>query len=521
MLQSGTLIGNRYEVESPLASGGSGLVFSATDRTTEKRVAVKVLGPHLLHERAAREKLRLEAIVAGRVESEHIVQVSDAGVDVATGVPFIVMELLKGQNLQEHVEQQGPLEPSVAVEYLRQVASGLDKAHGWKDRDARAAPIVHRDLKPENLFLTHREDGSPVIKILDFGLAKVLSASATLSSEVKGTPLYMAPEQLSQAQITPATDIWALGLVAFYFLSAKSYWLTGQDERAILPAVIKEVTDGAKCPASARLRELAVVLELPLAFDDWFATCLNPDPNQRYRSAGEAVRALAQALDCPLPSSPTATGVRISSSGRISVPPVARARDSRSDHATHATISNPALATIRVAARSAGTSPLLRRALRPWLMIAALVVVAAAALVWTQVLGRRVAPATGPAASTSNALTPDGEGTAAARSRPTANVEDAPAATSLAAPQRPEEFSMRAPSTATATSDRRAADLAASPSPSAKSIMKLVPRTAARASAPNTATPAKAAATAEIPQQIQPAPASTLARPRRDPADHR
>ena len=296
MLDSGALVAGRYEIVAPLASGGSGLVYAATDRTTEKRVAIKVLGPHVLHERAAREKLRLEAIVAGRVESEHIVQVWDAGVDGVTGFPFLVMELLRGYDLQHWVEQHGPLDAAVAVEYLRQVASGLDKAHSWIDSEQRPAPIVHRDLKPENLFLTHREDGSPLVKILDFGLAKVISGSATLSTEVRGTPLYMAPEQLTQAPVTPATDIWSIGLIAFFLLTGKCYWKSGRGNSAVLPAVLKEVGDGPTDLPRSRLKEIGVDISLPSAFDQWFLRCVNLDPLRRFPTAGKAVRALGLAL---------------------------------------------------------------------------------------------------------------------------------------------------------------------------------------------------------------------------------
>ena len=309
MLDSGALVAGRYEIVAPLASGGSGLVYAATDRTTEKRVAIKVLGPHVLHERAAREKLRLEAIVAGRVESEHIVQVWDAGVDGLTGFPYLVMELLRGHDLQHWVEQRGPLESAVAVEYLRQVASGLDKAHSWKDSEQRPSPIVHRDLKPENLFLTHREDGSPLVKILDFGLAKVISGSATLSTEVRGTPLYMAPEQLSQAPVTPATDIWSLGLIAFFFLTGKCYWRSGQGNTAVLHAVLKEVGEGPTDLPQSRLKAIGVEMALPAAFDDWFLRCVNLEPARRFPTAGQAVRALSLALGLPQPSSPLAGDV--------------------------------------------------------------------------------------------------------------------------------------------------------------------------------------------------------------------
>ena len=306
MLDAGTLVAGRYAIISPLASGGSGLVYSATDRTTDRRVAIKILGPHVLHERAAREKLRLEAIVAGRVESENIVQVSDAGVDTATGYPFLVMELLKGSDLQHWVEQQGPLDAATAVELLRQVASGLDKSHSWKDEEQRTVPIVHRDLKPENLFLTHREDGTPLVKILDFGLAKVLSGSATMSSEVRGTPLYMAPEQLSQGPVAPATDIWALGLIAFFLLTGKCYWKSGQNCNAVLPAVLKEVADGPTEAPSDRLKQFGSEPQFTEEFDEWFLRCVNVDPSMRFQSAGEAVRALGSALGLPQRSTPTA-----------------------------------------------------------------------------------------------------------------------------------------------------------------------------------------------------------------------
>jgi len=336
LLDSGTLIAGRYVIHSPLASGGSGLVYSATDRTTEKRVAIKILGPHLLHERAAREKLRLEAIVAGRVESENIVQVLDAGVDPAAGYPFLVMELLKGSDLQHWVDERGPLDPVTAFELLRQVASGLDKAHCWKDSEQQTVSIVHRDLKPENLFLTHREDGTPLVKILDFGLAKVLSSAATMSSEIRGTPLYMAPEQISQGAVTPATDIWALGLVAFFLLTAKCYWRSGQNANAVLPAVLKEVSDGPKVSTQARLAELGSGQVLPDQFNDWFFRCVNLDPAERFQSAGEAVRALGRALDVPQRSSP------FNSSGTISVPSYERLAP-RTDTATGSNNSVPAV----------------------------------------------------------------------------------------------------------------------------------------------------------------------------------
>src|SRR5262249_30901389 len=153
------------------------------------------------------------------VESEYIVDVSDAGVDEATKMPFMVMELLRGEELGDLLERVGGLPPTDVVTYLQQVAMALDRTH--------AAGIVHRDLKPENLFLTHRDDGSPRIKILDFGVAKVVAEGATGAGATRslGTPLYMPPEQFrTGAKLTPAADIYALGMMAYTLLVGKPYW---------------------------------------------------------------------------------------------------------------------------------------------------------------------------------------------------------------------------------------------------------------------------------------------------------
>jgi len=295
LLGIGTLVAGRYEILTQLGAGGGGQVFAALDRTTDKKVAVKILGKRLTQDRVARSMFELEARVAGRVESEHVVQVADAGIDPMSQMPFLVMEFLKGLDLNELIASKGPLEASQVVQYLAQAASGLEKAHGWC-RDGKPSPIVHRDLKPENLFLTHREDGSPLVKILDWGIAKVLTGSATLSQDLRGTPLYMAPEQLSPAPVTPATDVWALGLLAYFLLTGRCYWKSAQREHAVLPAIVKEVCEGPVELPSVQMDQLGVVLSDARAFDAWFMRCVNLDPAQRYQRAGAAIKALADAL---------------------------------------------------------------------------------------------------------------------------------------------------------------------------------------------------------------------------------
>ena len=295
MFDVGTVIAGLYEILAQLGEGGNGQVFAALDRTTDKKVAIKILAKRLAHDGVARAMFELEARVSGRVESEHLVQVSDAGIDPVSQMPFLVMEFLKGKDFNELIACEGPLEPTLAVQYLAQAASGLEKAHGWC-RDGKASPIVHRDLKPENLYLTHREDGTPLVKILDWGIAKVLTGSATLSQDLRGTPLYMAPEQLSPAPVTPATDVWALGLLAYFLLTGQCYWKSARRENVVLPAIIKEVCEGPVELPSVRMQQLGVCLHDARAIDEWFMRCVNLDPAQRYQRAGEAVRALSGAL---------------------------------------------------------------------------------------------------------------------------------------------------------------------------------------------------------------------------------
>jgi serine/threonine-protein kinase len=296
LLEPGQIFAGRYRIEKFLARGGFGAVYVAEQMETELRVAIKVLWPHVLGSEEAVEKFKLEARIAGRVGSEHIVKVFDAGFDDTTKMPFLVMELLAGSELEKIVESSGPIPAAEVVAYISQVASALDKAHGYVDRDGARRPIIHRDLKPENLFLTHRETGEPVVKILDFGIAKVLSDSTKVSQEVRGTPLYMAFEQASAGRVSPQTDIWALGLVTFYLLTARCYWKTANSPEASITQLFGEVLMLPLDPASQRAREIGAPVIPGAEFDAWFARCVDRDPAQRFATAGDAARALAAAL---------------------------------------------------------------------------------------------------------------------------------------------------------------------------------------------------------------------------------
>jgi serine/threonine-protein kinase len=281
-LEQGTIVAGRYRVARKIGHGGMGAVYEVTHIHTDERLALKVLHPQVLRDGAAVERFRREARAPARITSEHVARVTDA--DTASdldGAPFYVMELLVGRDLERIVADDGPLAPPVVVEYLRQVARALDKAH--------AIGVVHRDLKPENLFLTHREDGSPCIKLLDFGIARLAEPEAahalqTQHGYVFGTPNYMAPEQAigETADIGPATDVWALGLVAFKLLVGVEFF-TGKTAAHLSAQIVAEPL----ATPSARGAPFGP------GFDAWFARAVCRSTSERFGSAGEAVRELA------------------------------------------------------------------------------------------------------------------------------------------------------------------------------------------------------------------------------------
>jgi serine/threonine-protein kinase len=162
-LQNGAIFAGRYRVIRCIAAGGMGAVYEVLHLETERRRALKVMLPHVLQSEDLRQRFKQEAKVAAHIDSEYIVEVFDAGLDEATGMPFLVMELLRGEELGKRLKRLGRFAPADVVSYLHQTALALDRTH--------RANIVHRDLKPENLFLTDREDGPPRVKVLDFGVA--------------------------------------------------------------------------------------------------------------------------------------------------------------------------------------------------------------------------------------------------------------------------------------------------------------------------------------------------------------
>jgi serine/threonine protein kinase len=299
-LPAGAVLGGDFKIEKPLARGGMGAVYVAEQLSTKKKRALKVMLPGRAGDGDLRRRFEQEAKVAALIESEHVVDVIAAGVDAQTDIPWLAMELLKGEDLESYATRRGPLPAEEVRDIFRQMCHALAAAHD--------IPIVHRDLKPANVFLAQPKlaEAKPIVKVLDFGIAKLAAAQNTTGASM-GTPMWMAPEQtLPRAAVTPAADVWALGLIAFRLLTGRAYWLAAADGDVSPAVLVRELVIAALPPASERARALGFDGELPPGFDAWLARCLDRDVSARFAHARDAWDALAAVL----PSS--GEGLRIS-----------------------------------------------------------------------------------------------------------------------------------------------------------------------------------------------------------------
>jgi len=297
-LAPGSIFATDFRVVRTLGEGGMGAVYVAEQLSTGKQRALKTMHPQFVADAGLRERFAQEARIGGRIESEHVVDVVAAGIDAATGMPWLAMELLKGETVAEAVARGRFAEPRFAMESLLQLGEVLSEAH--------AAGVVHRDLKPENLFLTttKRADTPFVLKVLDFGIAKLLSEGASRVTAAIGTPMWMAPEQTEVgAPITPATDIWAFGLIAFFVVTGESYWRLKVDGRDVSgAALLRQIVLDSLPPAGERAAQLGLTTPLPTGFDAWFARCVARQPVDRFESGAAALHGLRQLFEASSPS---------------------------------------------------------------------------------------------------------------------------------------------------------------------------------------------------------------------------
>jgi serine/threonine-protein kinase len=301
----GHVFARDFKVLRPLSEGGMGAVYVVEQQSTGSQRALKLMHPQLVQDVRLRQRFEQEARVGARIESDHVVQVLAAGVDQETGFPYLVMELLRGEDLGAALARRGAFSPAETREIFAQLCHALQAAH--------AVGVVHRDLKPDNIFLaaSNREGAAFTVKVLDFGIAKVVAEAQTHQTAPMGTPLWMAPEQtMPSASIGPQTDVWALGLIAFRMLTGRIYWVSANFAGANTATLMREILMEPVLPASQRATQFGVVNLLPPGFDEWFAHCVDRDPAKRFGDAGAARNALQSVLAASRPQAAPVAGQR-------------------------------------------------------------------------------------------------------------------------------------------------------------------------------------------------------------------
>jgi len=289
----GRTIGGDFVVREARAEGGMGSVWVAEQRSTGKLRAVKVMHREIVADAALKKRFEQEAKVGARIPSEHVVEVVAAGVDEPTGLPYLVMELLEGEDLRQRLEARGAL----PLEEVRAVFDQLCHAMGA----AHEAGVVHRDIKPENVFLARaRRVGTAafMVKVLDFGIAKLAAEAGTRATRgTVGSPLWMAPEQTSPGPVTPAADVWALGLLAYELVTGKPFWRAPNTSGGTTAQLLREIVIDPIPLASTRAAEQGTASRLPPWFDGWLARCLERDPEARFANAAQLGAAMTASFE--------------------------------------------------------------------------------------------------------------------------------------------------------------------------------------------------------------------------------
>ena len=302
-VKTGTVVGGKYVVDRLIGKGGMGSVWLCQHATLDAPFAVKILRPELSHDESARTRFEREAKAAAGLRTRHVAKVHDHGFDGEHA--YIVMEVLDGEDLRDRMLRQGRLSARTTNKIVVQAARALHYAH--------AAGIVHRDLKPANIFLADI-DGEEVVKILDFGIAKIMgtpkAGAATQTGSLLGSPHYMSPEQIRGhwSMVDHRTDLWALAVVAFRALTGQLPFLGD----VVGDVMIKVCVDPIPAPSS-------IAPDLSRAVDQFFVRALARDREQRFRSGLEMAAALSEALGQETPG-PDPLWNTDSFSGRGSVP---------------------------------------------------------------------------------------------------------------------------------------------------------------------------------------------------------
>lgn len=339
----GHTLDDKYRIEKRLGIGGMGTVYRARHLLIDRPVAIKVLNPRFVEDEAAQLRFRREARAAGRLQHTNAVGVTDFG-STSDGYVYIVMELLEGRTLREVLAKEAPLDTARAVALMLQTADAVAAAHH--------AGIIHRDLKPANIFIVQNSEVPAIVKVLDFGIAKLATESLedddsktlTLVGAMIGTPRYMSPEQCDGAELTPAADVYSLGVILYEMLSGVVPF-SGSTPLAI---AMKHASELPRRPSE-------YVASIPTALEEVVLHALEKRPEDRPANAAEfrlELLATAERLGLEHSAATSAPDIQAlrdvgteSPSGRLIID-ISRLRENRAatSSGSETTVISPALA---------------------------------------------------------------------------------------------------------------------------------------------------------------------------------
>ncbi|HXN32298.1 MAG TPA: serine/threonine-protein kinase [Polyangiaceae bacterium] len=314
MPRAGDVVGGKYRLIRLLGEGGMGVVFEAAHVRLRRSVAIKFLRPDAMRSPDAVERFEREARASGRMRGPHVVHVIDVDTQ-QRGRPYMVMDLLRGRDLEAELRAKGSLPIAEAIDWVLQACAAVAEAH--------AAGIVHRDLKPSNLFLSD-EAGARVVKVLDFGVSKSAfgaERAVTSAAVTVGTPLYMSPEQVrSSKDVDQRTDVWSLGVILYELIAGTPPFFG--NTTAAIAAIVADATPSLR----------AVRAEVPEALDRAIMTALAKAPENRFPSTEALGAALmpfasAEAMVGPFSLRPSRRAFEIAAATMALAPSGPRASD--------------------------------------------------------------------------------------------------------------------------------------------------------------------------------------------------
>ncbi|HXI57203.1 MAG TPA: protein kinase [Polyangia bacterium] len=281
-VQTGKVLNSRYLIEHQLGAGGMGAVYAARHVHLGTKLAIKVLLPELLCEAEAIERFDREARASAKIADENVVRILDVG-QLENGAPYMVMEFLEGQDAAVYLKKHGRLSIEQAIDVMIQTCAAVAAAH--------AMGIIHRDIKPSNLFFVHRSAGRPLVKVLDFGVSKLVTADsqenlmATKTGSILGSPGYVSPEQwFDSKNVDKRSDIWALGIVLYELLTGKLPFVA-----ASAPVLATKIAYEAVVPPT-QLRP-----EIPADLEKIVLRCLEKKVEDRFQDVTAVAKALGSA----------------------------------------------------------------------------------------------------------------------------------------------------------------------------------------------------------------------------------